>query len=233
MAFSSSKKLEHEQQRYGQNTEQYQPPPPTYSAQQQQQPQGNNDTTSKYPPQAHHTQSPALTLQTENTKLLGTALRIYDLTNPATDIFNVKVNPWSMNLTFLRPDTKQEFASVKFHKLSMKMDVSLPDTPTFTMGFKMKLIYEVSYPSPALGGQMATWKTNYHFKTIDFEWRENSSGVMLARIKASNFKWKKMSQIEFFGDACNDKRLVEEVVVTGAAILEYVLVMNATAVAVA
>lgn len=73
---------------------------------------------------------------------------------------------------------------------------------------------------------MVTWKTNYHFKTIDFEWRD-SSGVMLARIKASNFKWKKMSQIEFFGDTCNDKRLVEEVVVTGGAILEYVLVMNA------
>lgn len=142
------------------------------------------------------------------------------------------MNAWNMNLHFLRPDTKQEFASVKFHKLSMKMDVSLPDTPMFTIAFKMKLNYEVSYPSPVLGGQMATWKTKYHWKTTDFEWRD-SSGVMLARIKASNFKWKKMSQIEFFGDACNDERLVEEVVVTGAAILEYVLVMNASAAAAA
>lgn len=64
---------------------------------------------------------------------------------------------------------------------------------------------------------------------MDFEFRD-PAGVMVARIKASNFKWKRMSQIEFFGDACNNKRLVEEVVITGAAVLEYVLVMNAAAI---
>ncbi|RAO74245.1 uncharacterized protein BHQ10_010257 [Talaromyces amestolkiae] len=223
MTFVSSKKLEHEQQIYEQNTEQYQPPPPAYSAEQQQ--ELKNDATSKYPPQAHHMQSPTLTLQTENTKMLGTALRIYDLTNPSQDIFNVTVG-WNMNLTFLRPDTKQEFASVKFHKLSMKMDVSLPDTPMFTIVFKKKLNYELSYSSPALQGQLMTWKTSWKWKTMDFEFRD-PAGVMVARIKASNFKWKRMSQIEFFGDACNNKRLVEEVVITGAAVLEYVLVMNA------
>lgn len=112
----------------------------------------------------------------------------------------------------------------------MKMDVMLPDMPMFTIACKCKLNYEVSYPSPALGGQMATWKTSYHWKTMDLEYRD-PSGVILARIKASNFKWKKMSQIEFFGDAPRNQKLVEEVVVTGAAILEYVLVMNAVAVA--
>jgi hypothetical protein len=205
-----------------------QSPLPAYSRHEQQ--QSNNDLTSKYPPQAHHTQSPTLTLQTENTKLLGTALRIYDLTNPSQNIFNVKINAFSMNLHFFRPDTKEEFASVKFHKLSMKMDLILPDTPMFTIACKWKLNYEISYPSPALGGQMATWKTSYHWKTMDLEYRD-PSGVMLARIKASNFKWKKMSQIEFFGDAPRNQRLVEEIVVTGAAMLEYVLVMNAAAVA--
>lgn len=211
-----------EQQKYEQNTEEYQPPPPAYSSEQQQ--EQNNDATSKYPPQAHHMQSPSLTLQTENTKFLGTALRIYDLTNPSQDMFNVKVG-WNMNLTFLRPDTKQEFASVKFHKLSTKLDVSLPDTSMFTIAFK-KLNYELSYSSPALKGQLMTWKTSWKLKTTDFEFRD-PAGVLVARIKASNFKWKRMSQIEFFGDACNDKRLVEEVVVTGAAVLEYVIVSNA------
>ncbi|EEA23330.1 conserved hypothetical protein [Talaromyces marneffei ATCC 18224] len=229
---NSDTKTQHEQQQYEQHMEMSNPPPPAYSEQQQQQQaQFNNDATSKYPPQAHHIQYPTLTLQTENTKLLGTALRIYDLTNPSKDLFNVKVNAFSMNLHFFRPnDRKQEFASVKFHQFSMKMDVVLPDTPMFTIGVKMKRNYEMSYPSPALGGQMVTWKTSYHWKTIDFEYRD-ASGVMLARIKASNFKWKKMSQVEFFGDAATNQRLVEEVVVTGAAILEYVLVMNACTVA--
>lgn len=95
----------------------------------------------------------------------------------------------------------------------------------FTIAFK-KLNYELSYSSPALKGQLMTWKTSWKLKTTDFEFRD-PAGVLVARIKASNFKWKRMSQIEFFGDACNDKRLVEEVVVTGAAVLEYVIVSNA------
>lgn len=226
------KKLEREQEKYEQPTDLYEPPPPAYSPEQQLQQAGNiTSTTPKYPPQSHHMQSPTLTLQTENIKLLGTALRIYDLADPRKDLYNVKIK-WNMNLHFLRPpgdnnNNEEEIASVKFHKFSMKMDIQLPDAPMFTVGVKLGQRYETSYSSPAMDGRMVSWKVRYHWKTTDLEFRD-SAGVMLARIKASNYKWKKMSQIEFFGDAWHNRRLVDEVVVVGGAVLEFVLVTAST-----
>lgn len=42
--------------------------------------------------------------------------------------------------------------------------------------------------------------------------------MILARIKASKFKWKMIDQIDLFRDAYNNRRLVEEVVVSGGGI---------------
>ncbi|EED14686.1 conserved hypothetical protein [Talaromyces stipitatus ATCC 10500] len=223
----SSKKLEHEQETYRQTADLSGPPPPAYSTVDA---QDETMNTSKYPPQSYHQQAPTLTLQTENTKFLGQAMRIYDLSNPFQNIYEIKIKTLGMDLYFYRPGANQkgqEFATVKFHKLSLKMDITLPDTPMFTLKCKQGWNYKVSYPSPSFQGEMVSWKTNYHFKTMDFELRD-AKGIMLARLKASNWNWKKTSQIEIFGGhVSGNQKLMDEIVVTGFGLLEYVIVMNA------
>lgn len=85
---------------------------------------------------------------------------------------------------------------------------------------------EATYASPALHGAELTWKTSYRLKTVDAECQDEQ-GVVICRMQANVWTLKKAGKIEFFGDiASSDPNVMDELVVNGIAMLEYVCLGN-------
>jgi hypothetical protein len=170
-------------------------------------------------------QAPSRTLKVEYTRWTLTRLRIYD---PATsrNIYEAKIQWLKQKMAFTKPGTTDPFATVKLHNLTPRWTVQFDGMAPLLISLKGVMNYEATHESPTLQNARLTWKCKYHFKTMDLECRDENS-VMIARMQANIWKFKKICTIEFFGgEIAANGPVMDELVVTGLAMLEYVLMVD-------
>ncbi|OKL57907.1 hypothetical protein UA08_06420 [Talaromyces atroroseus] len=207
--------------KYAQTAQLDEPSPPPYSARDTQESQ----VPSPYPPQSYHMQAPLRTLKAEYTKWTLTGLRVYDATT-SENLYEAKIKWMKSSMAFTKPGSTDPFATVKFHTFTPRWDIQFDGMASFTVPLKGKLNYKGMHTSLALQNSRLTWKCKYHLSTMDLDCRDERS-VMIARMQANVWKYKKICSIEFFdGESSVHGPIMDELVVTGLAMLEYVLMVN-------
>ncbi|KAH8699021.1 hypothetical protein BGW36DRAFT_460825 [Talaromyces proteolyticus] len=197
------------------NNEQQLPPYPGYEDQ-------NKHSFSKYPPQPYHTQAPSRTLRFKPTNIMHSAWEVTD-EGAGNVLYKAKLKSLKNQMiikTGSSPET--EIATVKFHSFRPKIDISIQGQE-ITLPLKTKLQHKTTFNPLALQGTTLTWKSSSHLKTLDLDcFDENSMPV--AKISVSTWAFKSDYRFEFYeGNTDNSPLLMDELVVTGLAMIHYVL----------
>lgn len=191
---------------------------------------GGATSAPAYPPQPYHAQAATRTLHIyyEDWKVSG--VRIMDTDN-MTELFKVKLQLKKPHLSIASARTGATMGTATYHSgasLTSRIDATVRGspismTPCGILGRKGHV-----YSSPARGSANMRWKSqSYKFDLVCLDERE----VPVARFHFSNWSMYKCGKLELIGSTANDGGAVmEEIIVTGLAMAEYVLATRLTAV---
>lgn len=210
-------------------------PPPPYSHDTRH-PQSNADNThpveqassSPYPPQPHHLQAITRTLHVyyENWKM--SSVRILDSDN-ATEIYNAESHMRKPNLIVKIAATGATLGTATFHLTTSRIDTQVRDTPIALQTWGILGRKGHRFPSAALGGAFLRWKYDKHMSLDLFCVDEHD--VVVARFHFSNWSLSKCGRLELVGPLASGNDgggVMEEVLVTGLAMAQYVLTTATT-----
>ncbi|KAG6999551.1 hypothetical protein G7Y79_00034g069740 [Physcia stellaris] len=208
-------------------------PPPPYSedAANQQTPSDIKDLSSQRTSLSSETSSlpsktqPSRTLHCVTDGLSLTSARVLD-TDKSTLAYSIKYRLRKAHLSLVCATTGVTVGTVSYHCRTTRIDITVRDTPLsltstgmFSCGY--------SFESPALGGQMMKWKTQKRWGTdlvcVD------ERGEVLARYVFSRFSLRKCGRLELFVDG-GDEKLVDEVLVSGLAVVEWAVMTRQSSV---
>lgn len=126
------------------------------------------------------------------------------------------------HLTFRRvgaPDGEKAFSTVVFHSWTQKIAVQVHDNEISIKARNWKQ-RDLEWSSPAFGGQTMAW---HH----ENPWTSNSL-ILLAQgqLPVAKFSLARISvteagKIEFMGDRSLNQEMLDEVVITGVAVVQY------------
>lgn len=181
-------------------------------------------TSSAYPPQPHHTQSPPRVLHVWFDKWHVNPIRVLDSDN-ATALYTVRLKATKPHLRVRAASSTTgitTIGTVSFHNLSSRIDATVHDA-SMTLNSRGILKSGHTYSSPALGGACLTWKRQHHsLDLVCLDERE----APVARFCFSNWSWSKGGRLELLGPDVASGAAMEEMVVTGMAMMENFMVMR-------
>lgn len=197
-------------------------PPPSYPEAQSQSPipidnQGPPSRENPaYPPLPHHTQAPSLTLHVRYESWRTNDVRILDA-DGATTLYTLKLQLRKPQMTIDAASATATIGTVTFPFLTSRIETTVHDSPiTLTSLGLLKKGH--AWSSPALGNAAMTWKTKS--RNLDLVCSD-AQGVMVARFDFPNWGLRKVGKFEMFGSEVTRGAVLEEILVTGLAMVEY------------
>jgi hypothetical protein len=188
---------------------------------------GGVTSASPYLLQPHHVQATTRTLHIYYDDWKVSSVRIMD-TDKRVELFKVKLQLKKPHLSIASARTGTTIGTATYHSFTSRIDITVHGspismTPCGTLGRKGH-----EYSSPARGSANMRWKyQNHNLDLVCLDERE----VPIARFHFSNWSMYKCGKLELIGPTGNeDGAVMEEIIVTGLAIAEYVLTMRLTAV---
>ncbi|KAK5939042.1 hypothetical protein PMZ80_008345 [Knufia obscura] len=158
---------------------------------------------------------PTRTIEVAAQGKISTTYDVLDTSN-STVLYTIKSSYLlKPHLTFISPSDNQEVATVSFHNLSTKIDITIRGrTSTIKPKWRLKESYE--YTSPTSGTQR-TWKSEKLISSSMVCLDEKE--LALARWQVPKWSWTKLGRLEIVGDAVGGGETFEELIVTGMAVL--------------
>lgn len=187
-------------------------------------PEKENAVSSPYPPQPHHTQAAARVLHVWYDGWHISRVRVLDTDN-ATPLYTIRMKITKPHLVIESASAGSTIGTVSFHTLSNRIDATVHDSST-TLTCRGLFKNGHTYPSPALGGATLTWKTQGH--SLDLVCLDEG-GVAIARFCFSNWSLRKAGRVELMGPQAASGALMEEIIVTGTAMVEYSVALRSAA----
>ncbi|KAI9794101.1 MAG: hypothetical protein M1833_000466 [Piccolia ochrophora] len=178
-----------------------------------------------YPSQPYHAQATSRTLHVYYENWTASLVRIMDTDN-VTKLFKAKCQLTKPHLSIASAQTAATVGTAVYHILSSRIDTTVRGfqicmRPCATLGRRSYV-----YSSPTRRGANTRWSSqgdNLDLVCLD------ERGVPLARFRASNWSMRKWGTLELIGPIANDGGpVMEEIVVTGLAMAEYLLAMRLT-----
>ncbi|KAL4806080.1 hypothetical protein BDV18DRAFT_138640 [Aspergillus unguis] len=169
-----------------------------------------------YPPQAHHTQTPTRSVHIDFTGWQQTPVKVTEGTPSGAVIYTVDLTR-RPQMKFLVGTSQTSLATVSVQALGSSLGVAMHGR-NITVDIKSRLKTEGNYKSPSLQNASMTWKSR-SMKVFDFELRD-SNAVLLAQFNPhSSWSRHKAARLDLFGPSVSNGRLMEEIVVTGVALV--------------
>lgn len=157
------------------------------------------------------------------------SMRVLDNDN-ATELYHAESHIRKPHLNVKSAATGISLGTATFHCMSSRIDILVRGTPMTlepcgTWGRKGH-----QFPSVALGGNtFLRWKHDKHDQDLSCV---DEQDVILARFHFSNWSLTKVGKLELVGPMANDYReggLMEEVLVTGLAMVQHAMTNKAAA----
>ncbi|KAL2811396.1 hypothetical protein BJX63DRAFT_276173 [Aspergillus granulosus] len=203
---------------------QYQQYPPThpqaypaYPPQQQMHPQFQNSYPQP-PQQSLPAQSYPRTLDVAFTSWTGRQLRICENDETGPLVYAADLKSRKPHMLFQASGTAQLPASVIFHSFSRTIDISI-NNHEIPMRPTSKWKYEYGFDSPALGGKNLVWKKSNRWKYLNIECVDDTGTVYAQFNMHKGLSMKKAGKLDILEPCSISKGLVDELVVTGLAVV--------------
>jgi hypothetical protein len=169
-----------------------------------------------YPPLPHHKQAPSVTLHVWYESWRKNDVHILDADH-ATTLYTLKLAVRKPQMTFDSTAAKATIATVRFNLLSRGIDAtvngsSIPLTP------RGLLKNGHTWRSAALGNVEFTWKIKSFGLTLVCE---DERGTPVARISFPGLGLRRAGRFDLYGPEMSRAAVVEEMLVTGLASVEY------------
>ncbi|KAI9805434.1 MAG: hypothetical protein M1825_000685 [Sarcosagium campestre] len=176
-----------------------------------------------FPPLPQHIQATTRTFNAYFLDLMGKNIRIVDA-DSEKELFIVKSQIRRPNMLITSSQTGDTLGTAVFHAFTCRVDTTVRGHPIAmnsvgTLGRK-----GYTFPSSARPGTSFRWKCqSSNLDIICYDERD----VAFARFHFSNWSLRKCGKLEFIGPLANDGGpVMEEIFVTGMAMMEYVLAMR-------
>lgn len=180
-----------------------------------------NRSTSEVSPSPHHAPKSSRTLHVRYEGWPIDRVRVLDDDN-STILYTVQLQMRKPHITINSVATGAAMGTVIFHSLTTRIDTTVHSSPIIlTAGGLLKNSY--TYSSPALGGGKLTWKTrNFKLDLICMD----EQNMPIARFVFNNWSLRKCGTFEMIGPGLDRVDVMEETLVTGLALVEYVLTLR-------
>lgn len=138
----------------------------------------------------------------------------------STLLYDVETNRLKRPDMIMRsPTTHETMGTVKIHAFRTRIETCINDQDIeMTMGSWMKGDY--SYESRALQNAKMTWQPQRKLQPLVMVLLDDKA-MPVAKFIPVCFAMKKAGKIELLGEAAHDSRVVDEIVVTALAIMQY------------
>ncbi|KAL8718840.1 MAG: hypothetical protein Q9181_008144 [Wetmoreana brouardii] len=144
-------------------------------------------------------------------------------TDKTTRLYSLKFRMIKPHMIIESVSTGATVATVVYHSLSSRIDTTLHGHPvTLTSAGLLKSKY--TWSSPALGGATMTWNAK-SFTGLDLDCLDEQ-GILIARYLFSNWSMTKCGTLELLGPRATHGPVTEELLVTGLALVVYVLTLR-------
>jgi hypothetical protein len=153
----------------------------------------------------------------------------------STVLYNIDLRNRRPNMTIRKPtnngitddDTNEAAtgpaaATVEFHPWSRKMEVQVHGQ-TFRMKRKNWKCCDLQWDSPAFAGRKLTWKRKSRWAVLDFVLLDDETQAPLAMVSPNSLSCKKAGTIEILegaGQSKIEEEAIDEIVITGLAVLQ-------------
>jgi hypothetical protein len=197
-------------------------PPPSYSGSQSQIPVDNRSApsyeTSAYPPLPHHTQAPSLTLNIKYESWRKSKIQVLAADN-TTILYAINLGMRKPHMTIRSASSDATLGTVAFHSLTNRIDTTVNGSsiPLTSAGV---LKNGHKWTSPARGNVEFIWKSK--LRNLDLTCVDER-GVPIARFKFPNWSLRKVGTFEMLGPDVAQGAIMEELLVTGMAMVEYTM----------
>ena len=185
--------------------------PPTYQ---------DSVPQSVYPPGPLHTQATTRTLHFYYETWRENSMSVTD-SDKSTVLYVAKIRVRKPHMTFQRPTTNADLAIVSFHILSSRIEITLHGQSVL-LNSKGMFKNGYSFVSPTFRNETMTWKRDNCSTDIAMVCVDGAD-VPVARIAACNWSVKKLGKMELFGPKAQSGDTLDEIVVTGLAVLQVAL----------
>jgi hypothetical protein len=162
----------------------------------------------------YHSQTPSLTLRVQYQSWMRNEVRIRDVNNTAT-LYNVNIQLSNPHIT-VHSTSKAAVGTVVLPFLSSTIKTTVHDSQ-ITLTSKGLLKNGHKWSSPSLGKIDITWKTQKNLDLVCLD----AQGVKLALFSFPNWSLRESGTLELFGSEMVEALVVEEILVTGMAMIEY------------
>ena len=203
-------------------------PPPSYPEVQGYPPQDVHaiesevkSDSSAYPPQPHHTQAPSRLMNVVYEHYRTDRIRVLDADNTNT-LYTMKLQMKKPHIVVKATSTETTIGTANLHMFKGGIDTTVHDNSiTLSKHGFFKSTY--TWPSPALEGATLTWKfKNLGVEILCLDERE----IAIARFRFNNWSAKKCGTLEMLGPQADGGLLMDEILVTGLAVVEVILTIR-------
>lgn len=175
----------------------------------------SNERPPDYPPQPYHDQAVSRTVEVERDNLAGTRYRVMDGSSQLYTA-NMKLRKPQMTI-----ETSERIGSVVYHSHTSKIDLTLRGD-SVTLRSHGMMWNRWTYESPAFRGTVTWRRKSKATKMFDFVCLLDE--VPIAQFTVNNFGVTKIGKINFFGAGASSGLAMDEIVTTGLALADFLLV---------
>ncbi len=204
-------------------------PPPSHPQSQSQVPEAGvvnppTSVSSASPPQPHPTQSPARTLNINYENRHTSPILIVDAAHDNTTLFALNLQLHKPHMTISHASTSATIGTATFHALTTRIDTTAHDSPiALTAHGILRTSY--TWSSPARGDVPKRWKGGSSSSELVCL---TGNKVAVARVLFTCWSVKRCGSLEILGAEAKGGGFMDEVVVTGLALVESVLALRYT-----
>ena len=131
--------------------------------------------------------------------------------------------------------TNTVLGTVKYQVLSPTIkihvhehEVNLPVKMKIGIGTLSGYHYEAKFESPALQNAHLTWRNQKSYTRIDFECLDDQSLPLAKFMSSTSWNLKKGGRLELYGTQASSRAVMDEIVVTGLALVYYTMIQITT-----